>query len=58
MVFSVELLNSFMPIQDECSFVSLRDVERTMIVFKYFLGKMNVFAPRRDEMLPESEKEV
>lgn len=47
-----------MPIQDECSFVSLRDVERTMIVFKYFLGKMNVFAPQRDEMLPESEKEV
>jgi len=57
MVFSVELLSSFMPIQDECSFVSLRDVERTMIVFKYFLGKMNVFAPQRDEMLPESEKE-
>jgi len=44
--------------KDECSFVSLRDVERTMIVFKYFLGKMNVFAPQRDEMLPESEKEV
>ena len=29
-----------------------------MIVFKYFLGKMNVFAPHKDDMLAESEKEV
>jgi hypothetical protein len=26
--------------QDECSFVSLRDVERAMIIFTYFLDKM------------------
>ncbi len=32
---------------DECSFVSLRDVERTMIVFEYFLEKMvGLFGPR------------
>ena len=29
--------------QDECSFVSLRDVERTMIVFKFFTEKMSLF---------------
>ena len=29
--------------QDECSFVSLRDVERAMIVFKFFTKKMNLF---------------
>ena len=29
--------------QDECSFVSLRDVERAMIVFKYFYEKMSDF---------------
>lgn len=27
--------------QDECSFVSLRDIERTMIVFEYFSKKMD-----------------
>ena len=27
-------------LQDECSFVSLRDVERAMIVFKYFCTKL------------------
>ncbi len=35
-----------MPVQNECSFVSLRDVERAMIVFEYFYEKMDgVFAP-------------
>ena len=29
--------------QDECSFVSLRDVERAMIVFKFFTEKMSLF---------------
>ena len=32
-------------LKDECSFVSLRDVERAMIVFKYFYEKMDTFAP-------------
>ena len=27
-------------LQDECSFVSLRDVERAMLVFTYFFDKM------------------
>ena len=30
-------------LQDECSFVSLRDVERTMIVFKFFTENMSLF---------------
>ena len=29
-------------IQDECSFVSLRDVERAMIVFEWFYDKTKV----------------
>lgn len=29
--------------QDECSFVSLRDVERAMIVFEYFYDKIDNF---------------
>ena len=29
-------------VQDECSFVSLRDVERAMIVFEWFYDKTNV----------------
>ena len=29
-------------LQDECSFVSLRDVERAMIVFEWFYDKTNV----------------
>ena len=29
-------------IQDECSFVSLRDVERAMIVFEWFYDKTSV----------------
>ena len=35
--------------QNECSFVSLRDVERTMIVFEYFYHMMDIFGPRMDE---------
>ena len=31
--------------QNECSFVSLRDVERAMIVFQFFYEKMDLFAP-------------
>ncbi len=35
--------------EDECSFVSLRDVERSMIVFEYFFEKMaGLFRPRID----------
>lgn len=30
----------FVYMQDECSFVSLRDVERAMLVFAYFFEKM------------------
>ena len=29
--------------QDECSFVSLRDIERALIVFKYFYEKNSKF---------------
>ena len=29
--------------QDECSFVSLRDIERALIVFKYFYKKNSKF---------------
>ena len=30
-------------LQDECSYVSLRDVERAMIVFEYFYEKSEIF---------------
>ena len=30
-------------LQDECSFVSLRDVERAMIVFLFFVEKVDLF---------------
>lgn len=32
-------------LQDECSFVSLRDVERAMIVFEYMYSMMDVLGP-------------
>ncbi len=36
--------------KDECSFVSLRDVERAMVVFEYFFEKMGgLFGPLIDE---------
>ena len=43
--------------------MSLRDVERAMIVFEYFYDKMDVFGPRMDamagrDMEMEDEEEV
>ena len=35
--------------------MSLRDVERAMIVFKYFYEKMDVFAPLIDQKQREEE---
>ena len=35
--------------QDECSFVSLRDVERAMIVFEYLYGMMDIFGSHMDK---------
>ena len=40
--------------QDECSFVSLRDVERAMLVFVYFFEKMDLF---RDAVNKKERKE-
>ena len=37
--------------------MSLRDVERAMIVFKYFFDKMNIFAPLIDQKQQQEEKE-
>lgn len=34
---------SFVNLQDECSFVSLRDVERTLSVFGWFYHQDNIF---------------
>ena len=38
---SVQCFNDMVD-QDECSFVSLRDVERAMLVFTYFFDKMHL----------------
>ena len=46
------------PLQDECSFVSLRDVERAMIVFEYFFDKMDIFGPRMNEMAARIDREM
>ncbi len=44
--------------QNECSFVSLRDVERAMIVFEFFYEKMDsVFAPLIDKKAQEDYDE-
>ena len=44
--------------QNECSFVSLRDVKRAMIVFEYFYEKMDsVFAPLMDKRAQEDYNE-
>ena len=43
--------------QDECSFVSLRDVERAMTVFEYFFDKNATFGPAIDQKFAE-EAEV
>ena len=40
-------------IQDECSFVSLRDVERAMIVFEWFYNKKVLI----ENELKQQEKE-
>ena len=37
--------------------MSLRDVERAMIVFKYFYEKMDVFAPLIDQKQREEEED-
>ena len=39
----------YIHVQDECSFVSLRDVERAMIVFEWFYENNNFF----EELLKE-----
>lgn len=41
--------------QDECSFVSLRDVERAMIVFTYFLDKMDNLRDLIDSKVVKNE---
>ena len=38
--------------------MSLRDVERAMIVFEYFYDKMKVFGPRMDEIAATHQKKV
>ena len=43
--------------QDECSFVSLRDVDRAMIVFKYFYDKMNLFGPLMEKWANDHKDE-
>ncbi|XP_064403130.1 E3 ubiquitin-protein ligase RNF213-like isoform X2 [Halichondria panicea] len=44
--------------KNECSFVSLRDVERAMIVFEYFYEKMDrVFAPLINKRAEEAYNE-
>ena len=40
-------------LQDECSFVSLRDVERAMLVFEYFYDKMYLFGHLMDSVNAE-----
>ena len=37
--------------------MSLRDVERAVIVFKYFYEKMDIFAPLIEEKQREEEEE-
>ena len=38
--------------------MSLRDVERAMIVFEYFFGKMDIFRPRMNEILARIDREM
>jgi hypothetical protein len=44
--------------KNECSFVSLRDVERAMIVFEYMYDMMKVFGPPMTELAIEEGHEV
>ena len=41
--------------KDECSFVSLRDVERTMRVMLWFYSKLEYFRPEQDTYSNESD---
>ena len=52
-----ELSHSEHTLQDECSFVSLRDVERAMIVLEYFLDKMAIFNSPMDKMAEKAALE-
>ena len=45
-------------VQDECSYVSLRDVERAMIVFRYFYEKMDMFAPLMDKYASGEQRHI
>ena len=38
----IEFKTEIYVLQDECSFVSLRDVERAMIVFEWFYDKAKI----------------
>ena len=42
--------------KDECSFVSLRDVERAMRVMLWFYSKLEYFTPGRDRLFPSRSK--
>ena len=42
--------------QDECSFVSLRDVDRAMMVFEYFYEKMNLFGPLMEKWAKDHQQ--
>ena len=48
----------FLDFQNECSFVSLRDVERAMIVFEYFISKMNIFGPPMNEWACRKQRHI
>ena len=46
-------------LQDECSFVSLRDVERAMLAFTYFFDKIDLLREpinRKEVAIKESDK--
>ena len=43
-------------LQDECSFVSLRDVGRAMIVLKFFYEKLDVISPEMNQLAQKKTK--
>lgn len=45
-------------LQDECSFVSLRDVKRAMIVFEYIYDKMDILGPLMTEWAEGKHRHV
>ena len=46
-------------IQDECSFVSLRDVERAMIIFEHFYEHIDDFRQAdKNQSMPQEMDEV